>query len=150
MVSCPSVPRLARCTISSKFLKKALIITGLLVFFVFDEVLLIILFSRIGFPPFSTAVWVAIGAVLVCLNFLLALLIYRLIQTRPKTGVEGLTGQRGVVLTSSGKKGKVQLRGENWDAEFSEELKPGDEIMVSSLRGLVLVVESGRARKEKE
>jgi membrane protein implicated in regulation of membrane protease activity len=111
-------------------------------------VFLIVLFSRIGFPAFSTPVWFGIGAFLVGLNLLLALLVYRLIQTRPKTGIEGLTGQKGIVLTSSGRKGKVQLRGENWDAEFPEELKPGDEVTVDSLKGLVLVVEPARAREE--
>ncbi len=133
-----------RCAIANKLFKKALIIVGLLVFFVFDEVFLIILFSRIGVPGFSLPVWLGIGAVLVGLNFLLALVIYRLIRTRPTTGVEGLTGQRGVVLASSGRKGKVEVRGENWDAEFPEELEPGDEVTVSSLKGLVLVVEPGR------
>jgi len=128
--------------------KKALIIIGLLVFFAFDDVLLIILFSRIGFPSFSMPVWVAIGAFLVGLNFLLALVIYRLIRTRPQTGIEALAGQRGVVLTTTGRKGKVRVRGENWDAESSEELRPGDEVTVSSLRGLVLVVESGRADRQ--
>jgi membrane protein implicated in regulation of membrane protease activity len=121
---------------------------GLLVFFAFDEVLLIILFSRIGFPAFSVPVWLGIGAVLVGLNFLLALVIYRLIQTRPKTGIEGLAGQKGVVLSSSGKRGKVRVRGESWDADFSEELRPGDEVTVNSLKGLVLVVEPASAEKD--
>ncbi|UCF78582.1 MAG: hypothetical protein JSW03_10980 [Candidatus Eiseniibacteriota bacterium] len=130
--------------------KKALIIFGLLVFFVFDEVLLIVLFSRIGIPDFSTATWLGIGTLVVGLNLLLALVVYRLVRTRPSTGIEGLTGQKGVVLSSSGRTGKVQVRGENWDAEFSEELKPGDEVTVSSLKGLVLVVGPGGVRKDEE
>ena len=131
-------------------LKKLLIIAGLVAFFAFDEVFLIILFSRIGFPALATGVWIAIGVGLVFLNLLLALVIYRMIQTRPSTGSEGLIGQRGVVVTSRGRSGKVLVRSEHWDAEFAEELKPGDEVTVSSLRGLVLVVKSAKAAGHRE
>jgi membrane protein implicated in regulation of membrane protease activity len=34
------------------------------------------------------------------------------------------------------------VRGEHWDAEFTEDLSPGDEIRVSAVKGLTLVVES--------
>ncbi|MFH0777397.1 MAG: NfeD family protein [Candidatus Eisenbacteria bacterium] len=121
-------------------LKKPLIIVGLIAFFGFDEILLIVLLWKLGFPHLPAAVWLAIGAGLTFLNFLLALLIYKLMQTRPTTGPGGLVGQAGVVLAADGRRGKVLVRGEHWDAESQEELREGDDVVVVSLRGLVLVV----------
>jgi membrane protein implicated in regulation of membrane protease activity len=123
------------------FLKKSLMIMGLVLFFSFDEFLLIILFFKIGFPRLSILTWVGIAALIGILNVLLALIIYRLLLTRPTTGAEGLVGLTGTVTSVTGRKGKVFVRGETWDAEFLEELCPGDAIKVSEVRGLNLVVD---------
>jgi membrane-bound serine protease (ClpP class) len=90
------------------------------------------------------AVWVLIVVFLVLLNVSLAIVVYRVILKRPTTGKEGLVAATGVVVASQGKKGKVMVRGEHWDAEFTEDLKPGDEIRVSAVKGLTLVVESSK------
>ena len=122
-------------------LKKLLIISGLVAFFALDEVLLVVLFFRIGFPHFSVVVWVLIGIVLILLNVSLGIVAYRALMRRPTTGIEGLTGATGVVISSQGRKGKVMVRGEHWDGEFTEDLKPGDEIRVIRMKGLTLVIE---------
>jgi membrane-bound ClpP family serine protease len=116
-------------------------IMALVLFFSFDEFALIILFFKIGFPRLSVLTWIGIAVLIGILNVLLALIIYRLLLTRPTTGVEGLVGLTGTVASVTGKKGKVFVRGENWDAEFLGELHPGDTIRVSEVRGLNLVVE---------
>jgi len=125
-------------------LKKFLTVLGLVAFFAADDVLLVILFFRIGFPHLPVAVWVLIVVFLVLLNVSLAIVVYRVILKRPTTGKEGLVAATGVVVASQGKKGKVMVRGEHWDAEFTEDLKPGDEIRVSAVKGLTLVVESSK------
>ncbi len=121
-------------------LKKPLLVAGLVLFFAFDEILLIILFAKIGFPDFSPVTWILIAGVLTFLNLLLALLVYRLIMSRPTTGTDGLVGLRGTVITSESGKGRVFVRGEYWEAEMSGEPRSGDEVEVTSVRGLNLVV----------
>jgi len=131
-------------------LKKFLTILGLVAFFAADEVLLVILFFRIGFPHLPVTIWVLIAVFLVLLNVSLAIVVYRTILKRPTTGKEALVGATGVVVASQGKRGKVMVRGEHWDAEFTEDLKPGDEIRVSAVKGLTLVVESSKDQRGDE
>jgi len=131
-------------------LKKFLTILGLVAFFAADEVLLVILFFRIGFPHLPVTIWVLIAVFLVLLNVSLAIVVYRTILKRPTTGKEALVGATGVVVASQGKRGKVMVRGEHWDAEFTEDLKPGDEIRVSAVKGLTLVVESSKEQSGDE
>ncbi len=122
-------------------LKKALVVTGLVLFFGLDDVLLVILFLKIGFPQLSGLAWAAIVLVVVALNVSLALVVYRVIMSRPSTGVEGLVGLTGTVEEARGKRGTVFVRGERWDAEFLGEAGVGDEVRVVSVRGLRLSVE---------
>ena len=122
-------------------LKKVLIISSLVAFFAFDEVLLVVLFFKIGFPHFSVLVWALIAIFLVLLNVSLGIVAYRALVRRPTTGTEGLTDATGVVVSSEGRRGKVMVRGEHWDAEFKGDFRPGDEIRVVRMKGLTLVVE---------
>jgi membrane-bound serine protease (ClpP class) len=122
--------------------KKFFIILGLVVFFAIDDVFLLILFLKMGFPHLPVAIWVLIAVFLILLNVSLAMVSYRTILKRPTTGKEGLVAATGVVVASQGRRGKVMVRGEHWDAEFTEDLSPGDEIRVSAVKGLTLVVES--------
>lgn len=128
--------------------KKPLTVIGLVALFAFDDVVLLILFLRIGFPHLSLSIWIAIAVFLVLLNVSLAMVVYKVILRRPTTGKEGLVAATGVVLTSQGTRGKVMVRGEHWDAEFTENLKPGDEVRVSALKGLTLLVESSKHHRE--
>jgi membrane protein implicated in regulation of membrane protease activity len=122
-------------------IKKTLVIAGLVLFFGLDDLLLILLFFKIGFPRLPGLTWAAIGLAVVVLNVGLALAVYRVIMSRPSTGVEGLVGLTGTVEVSHGKRGTVFVRGERWDAEFAGEASVGDEVRVVSVKGLKLGVE---------
>ncbi len=122
-------------------LKKPLVIAGLVLFFGFDELMLIFLFFKIGFPRLPAATWAAIALAVTALNLGLALVVYRVIMSRPSTGVEGLVGLTGTVDVSYGKRGTVSVRGERWDADFLGDAAAGDEVRVVSVRGLRLAVE---------
>jgi membrane-bound serine protease (ClpP class) len=102
---------------------------------------LVVLLFKIGFPRLPALAWAAIGLVAALLNVGLALVVYRVIMNRPSTGIEGLVGLTGTVVSSSGSRGKVFLRGEHWDADFPGEADTGDEVRVVRVRGLRLSVE---------
>ena len=122
-------------------LRKPLLIAGLVLFFGFDELLLVFLFFKIGFPRLSALTWAGIAVAVTLLNLGLALVLYRVIMSRPSTGVEGLLGLTGTVEASYGKRGTVFVRGERWDADFVGEASAGDEVRVVSVTGLRLRVE---------
>jgi membrane protein implicated in regulation of membrane protease activity len=132
---------------SSK-LKKPLVIAGLVLFFGFDDLVLIVLFFKIGFPRLATLAWAAIALAVTLLNVGLALAVYKVIMSRPSTGVEGLVGLTGTVVSSSGQRGRVFVRGEDWNAEFLGDAIAGDEIRVVCVKGLTLGVERTRGRNE--
>jgi membrane protein implicated in regulation of membrane protease activity len=57
-----------------------------------------------------------------------------------KTGAEGLVGARAEVIDRCAPRGRVQLRGEIWNARSEEPLELGDEVRVEAVDGLTLVV----------
>ena len=64
-------------------------------------------------------------------------------QSRVKTGVEQLVGEKGVVQSPLGPRGMVRVRGELWQAETeSSELRieRNSKINVKAARGLTLIV----------
>ena len=122
-------------------LKKPLVIAGLILFFGFDDILLIFLLFKIGFPRLPGLTWAAIVLGVIVLNLSLALVVYRVIMSRPSTGVEGLVGLTGTAGVSHGKRGTVFVRSERWDADFLGEVSAGDDVRVVSVKGLRLVVE---------
>ncbi len=121
--------------------KKPLAIVGLILFFGFDDLLLILLFFKIGFPRLPVLTWVGIALAVTLLNLGLALVVYKVIMKRPSTGSEGLVGLTGTVEVSLGKRGVVFVRGERWDADFLVEASAGDEVKVACVKGLRLTVE---------
>lgn len=67
----------------------------------------------------------------------------KIIQARimpPQTGKEGLIGKTGKAYTKIGKKGKVFIHGELWNAESDKEIKKGKEVEVVEIEGLKLTV----------
>ena len=56
-------------------------------------------------------------------------------------GLETLVGRTAVVVRALSPRGQVKLDGEVWEACAEHDLLPGDEVVVRSVDGLVLVVE---------
>lgn len=61
-----------------------------------------------------------------------------------KTGSEGLIGKKGSFVGSNLQGNFVQIHGELWNAESTEQFEAGDEVRVISVNGLHLKVESYR------
>ena len=64
----------------------------------------------------------------------------RAMRRRPVTGSEGMVGLIGVAKTALTPQGKIQIRGELWDALSSAPLQPGDSVEVTRIEGLKLYV----------
>jgi membrane-bound serine protease (ClpP class) len=64
----------------------------------------------------------------------------RAMRRRPVTGGEGMIGLVGVARTPVAPQGRIQVRGELWDAISEEPLQPGDTAEVTRLDGLTLHV----------
>jgi membrane-bound serine protease (ClpP class) len=60
--------------------------------------------------------------------------------SKVKTGKEGLIGDIGVARTDIMMSGKVFLHGELWNAISDEEIKAGEEVVVTGVEGLILKV----------
>jgi len=118
----------------------ALIIGGLALFFLLDELLVIFVlrgFFPNAFPPaFLTMVIGSVGA----LSLLLAWFVFRALRRRPSTGSEGLIGKRGKALSPVFGQGEVFVHGEIWRAMSEEEIQEGDVIEVTRVDGLALTV----------
>lgn len=59
---------------------------------------------------------------------------------KPKTGREALIGKVGTAQTAIGKKGKVFIHGEIWNAKSREKIAKREEVEVVDIEGLVLKV----------
>jgi membrane-bound serine protease (ClpP class) len=56
------------------------------------------------------------------------------------TGESGMVGRIAEVKEWKGKKGRVFVHGELWNAESDASFKPGDEVVILSVQRLVLEV----------
>jgi membrane-bound serine protease (ClpP class) len=57
-----------------------------------------------------------------------------------KTGGEGLLGEFGIAKTDVFKEGKVFLHGELWNAKSEELITKGEQVIVTNIEGLLLIV----------
>jgi len=67
-------------------------------------------------------------------------LAFRAYRSKPKTGVEGLIGKKGLVKQAIDPEGLVFVHGEYWRAVSGEKLEPGEKIQVEHVDGLILTV----------
>ena len=67
---------------------------------------------------------------------------------KARTNVDAIIGQRGIVLRSIAKNvdGLVKIGNEQWRARAEDDIKEGDEIVVSSVSGVALIVEKIKGR----
>ncbi len=63
--------------------------------------------------------------------------------SKAKTNIDAIIGRQGIVLKSIAKNvdGLVKVGNEQWRARAEEDIKEGDEIVVTSVSGVTLIVE---------
>ncbi len=63
--------------------------------------------------------------------------------SKAKTNIDAIIGRQGIVLKSIAKNadGLVKVGNEQWRARAEEDIKKGDEIVVTSVSGVTLIVE---------
>ncbi len=64
----------------------------------------------------------------------------RAYRSRPKGGSEGIVGETGVVQTRLDPDGTVFVHGETWRARADEDIEPDEEVQVTGISGLTLLV----------
>ncbi len=62
---------------------------------------------------------------------------------KAKTNIDAIIGKQGIVLKSIARNfdGRVRVGNERWRARSEEDIKEGDEIVVTSVSGATLIVE---------
>ncbi len=92
---------------------------------------------------------VILPTVLAVTSFIgLGLILVTRAQVRPRqSGSEAMLGLQGEVLNWSGQEGHVRVRGEIWRARSSsgQTLNPGDQVAVTDIQGLMVVVSPARS-----
>jgi membrane protein implicated in regulation of membrane protease activity len=95
---------------------------------------------------FHSWAWTVIIASIICVAYV-ALgrrYIHRWTMVRKaKTNIDAIIGRQGIVLKSIAKNvdGLVKVGYEQWRARAEEDIKQGDEIVVTSVSGVTLIVE---------
>ncbi len=69
-------------------------------------------------------------------------------RRRAATGIEGMIGSRGKVVSWQASTGKVFVHGETWDAIGTESLAKGEKIEIVEARGMQLVVKKANDSNE--
>jgi membrane protein implicated in regulation of membrane protease activity len=113
------------------FLGSAFILGGLLTWPLHSWVLTLIVTSAI------CLLYVALGRRYV----------HRLTAARKsKTNIDTIVGKTGIVIRKIAKNvdGRVQVGNEDWKARASEDIEEGDEIIVSGVSGVTLMVEKSK------
>jgi membrane-bound serine protease (ClpP class) len=73
--------------------------------------------------------------------FIILYLASRAIFSRPRSGTEGLVGERGVVKKKVGPRGgKVFIHGEIWNAFSDDEIPEGTEVEITAVHGLKIKI----------
>ena len=93
-------------------------------------------------PGLTLSVSVVLPTVLLVSGFfiLVALLVIRAQTARPRTGKEGMVGEKGVAKTPIDPKGKVLVHGELWNARSRVAIEKDAGVYVLAIDGLVLEV----------
>lgn len=126
--------------------KTILIILGLTIFFLVDELLFIVLGKELEIWNIRFLVLLSVTGVAVALNVFLALLVYRAMKKKPTTGQEGMIGEQGVVISTINNEGKVFVHGEIWQAGSEEILHKGEKVIVQNVEGLKLLVKRSNTK----
>ena len=111
----------------------------------------LVLFSHSS-PPMEINRGLIAGVTIVIIAFLVFVVgaVVRGQRRKVKTGAEGLIGRIAVAKTSLAPKGTVLIDGEHWTAIVdSGKVEPGEEVMVTKVEGLKLVVTRKKTRRRR-
>lgn len=125
-----------------------LILLGLALFFVVDDVLLLFLLRQLGFIPVQRGWLLLISAYLFLLSLGLAYAVIVQMRKRPTTGIEGILGAPGITLTRIDDSGHVRVRGEIWQAQSGRPIPPNTPIVVVAVANMTLWVRDGKAESD--
>ncbi|MFH1349486.1 MAG: nodulation protein NfeD [Pseudomonadota bacterium] len=67
-------------------------------------------------------------------------LAFRAYRSKPKSGMEGLVGEEGLVRETLDPEGRIFVHGELWRAIAREKIEPGERVEVEGADGLILKV----------
>ena len=115
-------------------------VTGLILLFVLDDILIAILIRKLEFFPMSPLLFSLLIFFFLGTNTLFAFAVYRIIKRKPVSGVEGIIGEIGLALTPISTEGTVTVHGEIWKAESQTPIAQGENVKVIAVEGLVLKV----------
>ena len=96
--------------------------------------------------PFHSWVWTVIITSIICVAYVVIgrRYVHRWTMVRKaKTNIDAIIGRQGIVIKSIAKNvdGLVKVGYEQWRARAEEDIKEGDEIVVTSVSGVTLIVE---------
>ncbi|HIE17778.1 MAG TPA: nodulation protein NfeD [Dehalococcoidia bacterium] len=111
----------------------------------------LVLFSHSS-PPMQINRGLIAGVTIAIVAFLVFVVgaVVRGQRRKVKTGAEGLIGRTAVAKTSLAPKGTVLIDGEHWTAIVdSGKVEPGEEVMVTKVEGLKLVVTRKKTKRRR-
>lgn len=100
----------------------------------------LMLFNSAAGPGVSLATILTVTALVA---FFCAFAVTKVVQAhrrKPVTGVEGLVGEVGTSVGNLSPQGKVFVRGEYWDALAEGSVAAGEQVVVTEVRGMTLIV----------
>jgi len=102
-------------------------------------------------PEFQVSKWLVITLALILASFsiFVAVNIWRIRRLPPQTGPETIVGKTAVARSALGPQGFVFMDGEYWAAEAEDgEIKPGENVIVTAIKGLRLTVRKQKPEGE--
>ena len=95
--------------------------------------------------PLDSWVWTVIVTVIICILYVLAGRRYihkRMAIAGEKTNIDAIIGKTGIVQKDIGRNesGLVKVVNEQWHARSDEDIKEGEEIVVTGIQGITLTV----------
>ena len=73
-------------------------------------------------------------------QYVVSTLAFRAYRSKPKSGMEGLMGEVGLVKEPLDPEGLIFVHGEYWRAISGEKIEAGEKVVVEEADGLVLKV----------
>lgn len=97
--------------------------------------------------PLQSWVLTLVVTLAICIGYIVLgrRYVHRMTASRKeKTNIDAVIGRKGIVLQSlsSGIKGRVRVGHEEWSARAEEDIEKGEEVAVTAVNGVTLIVET--------